>query len=85
MGEKKQPKNRKAKREILDSAQLLEEVLKISRHYFPDFIHQLKQVTGPRNPSDITPPKELLLIIRIIAAVFSIVSISPRYHNISIC
>lgn len=87
MGEKKQPKNRKAKREILDSAQLLEEVLKISRHYFPDFIHQLKQVTDPRNPSYITYPKELLLILRIIAAVFSVTSMRQisELFNHEIC
>ena len=87
MGEKNSQRIGKPKEKYLDSAQLLEEVLKISRHYFPDFIHQLKQVTDPRNPSYITYPKELLLILRIIAAVFAVTSMRQisELFNHEIC
>ena len=87
MGEKKQSKNRKAKREILDNPQLLEEMCKIIQHYFPGFMQQLKQVIDPRNPSYITYPKELLLMLRIMAAVFAITSMRQisELFNHEIC
>lgn len=65
---------RRKKRERLEGIHLGGEIQKVIHHYFPDFIKQLRRVKDPRSQAYITYPSEMLLLMRILAAMGAIES-----------
>lgn len=65
---------RKEAREKLDSIYLSGELVKVVKRFFPGLVDLLRQVHDPRNQSYITYQQEVLLVTRILSAVFYIES-----------
>lgn len=78
---------RREKRERIEEIHMAGEVKKAIGHYFPDFIKSLGRVKDPRNPSYITYPSTMLLLMRIIGAISSIGSMRSLTNetNCTIC
>ena len=81
---KKKPVKRKEIREALENFNACCELLKLLRHFFPDLIPMLKQVSDPRHQSYTDYENYVLLFVRILGAVFHIGSmrkISVELNN----
>lgn len=65
---------RKEAREKLENIWLASELVKVIRHFFPGLIDLLRQVHDPRNPHFITYQQQVLLMMRILSAIFYIQS-----------
>ena len=65
-------KTRAEKRKKLDDFKACSELIKIIRHFFPDLLPMLKRVKDPRNQSYITYERQVILMVRILAAIFHI-------------
>lgn len=81
MKEKQKQLSRKEKREMLDDAARMEDMLQIIQHYFPELLAQLKKVTDPRDKRYITYPIEVILIVRILSALCAITSMRQLSEN----
>ena len=69
---KKPSVNRRERRQKLRSCQILRELLAVIHSYFPNLLYLLKQVEDPRYKSYTTYDISVLLMERILAAIFSI-------------
>lgn len=65
---------RKEAREHLEQLKLACELSRLLRHFFPDLLPMLRQLPDPRNQSYITYPVQVLLMTRILSAIFYISS-----------
>lgn len=65
---------RKEARERLEQFHLACELIKIINHFFPELLSMLKKVSDPRNQSYITYAGHVLLLVRILSAIFYISS-----------
>lgn len=75
---------RREKREHLETYEAGMELVKIIKHFFPGMIALLRKVEDPRHPSYITYENRLILLVRILAAVFHIGSmrkITSSFNN----
>ena len=64
--------SRAERRRLLHGKRLARELLSIIKAYFPEFLHQLTQVKDPRNKNYTTYDISVLLLVRILSAIFSI-------------
>jgi hypothetical protein len=76
--EKRSPIPRAERRKMLHSKSLMGDLLKVIHSYFPDLISQLKHVEDPRYKNYTTFDISVFLIERIMAAIFSIDSMSSQ-------
>ena len=61
---------RKEARERLDNLRLGGELVKAVRHFFPSLMARLRDIADPRHQSYITYPNHVLLMSRILSAIF---------------
>ena len=71
---KKKRITRKERREKLEKLQIGWELVRLIRHFFPDLMRELKGVTDVRHPSYIRYENHVILMTRILAAIFYISS-----------
>ena len=74
---------RKEAREALEGMSLAGELLKVVRRFFPNLLEQLKQVRDPRHQSYITYKGHVLLMTRILWAVFYISSMRKASEELN--
>jgi hypothetical protein len=75
---------RRKKRERLEECQSLSELVKIIKHFFPELLSLLRQVSDSRHPSYISYSNQIILFVRILAVVFHIGSmrkITSSFNN----
>ena len=75
---------RKERREELEKLQIGWELVRLIRHFFPELMTQLKGVTDPRHRSYIRYENHVILMTRILAAIFYISSMrkaSEEFNN----
>ena len=81
---KKKRTTRKERREKLEKLQVGWELVRLIRHFFPELMKELKGVTDQRHPSYIRYENYVILMTRILAAIFYIGSMrkaSEEFNN----
>jgi hypothetical protein len=80
----KSPKvTRKQRRDMVEDKKLAVELLKIIHHFFPDLIPRLKAADDPRDNRYTTYDISVILLTRILAAVFHISSMRSMTENLN--
>ena len=69
---KKQGLNRAERRRLLHGNSLARELISVIDAYFPDLLYQLTHVKDPRDKRYTTYDISVLLLVRILSAIFSI-------------